>query len=360
MQSLWNHRVSGTVPGRSVKGVSGLAEALETVNGSRGAKAVGGPTDGSSVATQPAELSILVCTYRRPTGLRCLLESIARQQFNETPPRFEVLVADNDARRSGESVCERIRDQVDFAIRYEVEPQRGISHARNRTLSMIHPDTKFGVFVDDDEIVAPDWLSELLRVQREYEADVVVGPVLPQFLAPPPAWVVKGRFFEIDRSPTGRVMEHAYTGNALVRTEVFARMGQAFDGRYALSGGEDTLFFRKVHKAGFKIVWADEAIVHERVPPSRVNTAWVVQRAFRWGVAAPHIARDVRADPADAAGMMGRLILKIAEGPICLPISWMFGWHRTVTCLRRIAFAAGLLAGWYGMRYHEYRKTHGT
>ena len=339
-----------------------MAEVIETANKSRTqTRAAARPGRRPATTVAPA-ISILVCTYRRPHGLRTLLNSIAKQQFDGPRPDFDVIVVDNDVRRSAEPTCTEFNERAGFKIRYAVEANRGIANARNRTVDMLHPDTEFGVFVDDDEHVTPTWLAELLRAQHEHNADAVIGPVDPDFIAPPPKWVTKGKFFERLGAgmSTGDELRHGYTGNALVRTSVFTAMGVAFDKRYALSGGEDTRFFRRVNKAGFKIIWSKEAIAYERVPPSRVNTLWIVQRAYRWGIAAPRIAQEIGGKRKDTINLVGRLWIKLVEGPIMLPVSWIFGWHYTVTCLRRIAFTAGLLAGWYGMRYHEYRKTHGT
>ena len=38
--------------------------------------------------------------------------------------------------------------------------------------------------IDDDEIAVPDWLFNLMRTQRTFDADVVFGPVHPEFDTP--------------------------------------------------------------------------------------------------------------------------------------------------------------------------------
>ena len=50
-------------------------------------------------------------------------------------------------------------------------------------------------FIDDDEVPDPRWLDELIRVQAEYDADVVTGPVLSSVSAQNvPAWIEQRPF----------------------------------------------------------------------------------------------------------------------------------------------------------------------
>ena len=99
------------------------------------------------------------------------------------------------------SVKEAVR-YLRIPITYEVEPNRGVSFARNRSVRMAGECDYVG-FVDDDEFVEENWLDELLNAQVLYNADVVLGPVLPAFDYEPPVWIKKGRFFERPRHPTG-------------------------------------------------------------------------------------------------------------------------------------------------------------
>ncbi len=51
----------------------------------------------------------------------------------------------------------------------------------------------------------------------------------------------------------------------------------------AMTGGSDSHFFRRLHRAGFSIVWADAALVSEWIPKSRACFGWLVRRFFRAG-----------------------------------------------------------------------------
>lgn len=55
------------------------------------------------------------------------------------------------------------------------EPQKGLHHARNRAVSPEVLQTQFVAFIDDDDEVHPDWLTELLATQSKTGADIVFG-----------------------------------------------------------------------------------------------------------------------------------------------------------------------------------------
>ena len=121
--------------------------------------------------------------------------------------------------------------------------------------------------------------------QARYGADVVTGPVVPRFESDVPAWVTRGAFFGPRQHPDGQRLEVAFTKHdVLLRAAIPGELGILFDNRFALTGGEDTDFFMRVHRAGNRIVWAADAIVTETVPPSRTTVGWVLRRGYReWG-----------------------------------------------------------------------------
>ncbi len=225
-------------------------------------------------------LAICVATYQRPEGLKRLLVGLNQLTFSYIEhPNIEVIVVDNDVNSSVEELCKNFQPNFKWQLKYVTESQRGISYARNKCVASASPNADFVAFIDDDEVPEPNWLEELLSVQQMYDADVVGGPVLPRFLTDDvPQWVIKGKFFEQQRYPTGYLLKFTSSGNVLIRSQVLKRMTKIFDERFALTGGEDTHFFMRVYRAGYKLVWADEAIVYEYIPKITVlATNWCGQ-----------------------------------------------------------------------------------
>jgi succinoglycan biosynthesis protein ExoM len=304
------------------------------------------------------KVSLCVCTYRRPVGLRRLLDAVARVR-TERAERLEIVVVDNDPDGSARATIDGI-EGMPFALRYVHEPRRGISFARNRAVAEADPASGWIAFLDDDEEPEAGWLDELLRVQVAHAADVVAGPVPPKFEAEAPRWVLRGRFHEPPRRPTGTLLPYADTGNVLVRASLFRGFPAPFAPSLALAGGEDTHFFLRVARAGHRIVWADAAVAWEWVPPSRVRLPWLLRRAFRRGNTWALLERDLEPGLRIRARRILRGGGRIVRGALLLPIGVIRGRHAVVDALRGICFGAGSLAGVAGYRYDEYRTTHGA
>lgn len=311
------------------------------------------------------KVAVCVVTYRRPDGLERVLRGLDRLRFEKVEiSNMRVVVVDNDPGESASAICEKLAPEIGWPLEYHTEPRRGISQARNRAVACAAAlDADFLAFVDDDEVPEPSWLDELLFVQRSYAADVVGGPVLPYFYEPVPYWVVKGKFFEQSferpRYPTGHLLKLTAAGNVLIRTRTFEEVGEYFDEELGLTGGEDTLFFARVYEAGYKLVWADEAVVYEWTPGSRANARWILRRAYRLGNSRSLYERyskagaSVRAVRTVKGG--GRIVQGLLLLPVCALLAPLRGRHVLVKPLIHLCRGAGMLAGLIGVRYEEYR-----
>jgi GT2 family glycosyltransferase len=304
-------------------------------------------------------VAVCLITFRRPSGLRAALTSLAAQVFDGEPPDLRVVVVDNDEAGSARAVCDELRPTSPWPLIYDVEPRRGIPHARNRCVALARPEADWIGFLDDDEEAAPGWLAELIRIQALHGADVVTGPVVPLFVGEAPAWALRGRFFHRRRFPTGTLRDRAFTNNVLFRAAIFDAVQPHFDERMVMTGGSDTHFSRRVHRAGYRIVWADQAEVHETFPTSRMVTRWVYQRAYRTGTTTAFIARDLRSLPAAAARLVPDAAYRLFLGALLATGGWIAGRHRAVAGVRHLCYGAGMLVGLFGGRYEEYRRIHG-
>ncbi len=304
-----------------------------------------------------SRIAVCIATYARPDGLTRLLDGLAALR---TSACVRVVVVDNDPAGPSRSLCEARADAFQLGLRYEVEPRRGITYARNRAVAAAGSDVDFIAMLDDDEVPEPGWLDALLKVQAKYDADVVAGPVIPYFPSMPAEWIQEGRFFDRPRYQTGHQLPHAHTHNVLVRRGVFEKTGR-FDDRFALTGGEDLQFFRRAKADGARIVFANDAAVEEWIPASRANMGWLLRRAYRSGATLGQVDRDrpdaFVARPLRVVRGLGRLMQGVLLTLVAL-VAWRDRQVRLVRALQLIYRGAGMVAGVLGGRYEEYRVTH--
>lgn len=304
-------------------------------------------------------VAICLLTLHRPDGLRDVLRGIAALDL-PVDASVEVVVVDNDPDRSAEPVVAAEAPSVPWPVRYEVEPQRGIPYGRNRAVDVARlGGADLVAFIDDDEVPEPPWLVELLRARAATGADVVTGPVLPVFDGEPPAWVVAGGFFDRPRYADLSPIHYARTSNVLIDMELLVEPWPPFDVRFGLNGGDDTHFFLRVRLGGATLVWADRAIVTERVPASRISVRWLVRRAYRRGNTLSLCLRDLQDTWPRRGRRLAASVRHVLGGLARSATALWGGRSAAVRGVAQVAYGCGLATGLVGIRYDEYRTIHG-
>jgi succinoglycan biosynthesis protein ExoM len=304
--------------------------------------------------------SVAVCilTLERPLGLRRALEGVAA--LDAAGASVHVVVVDNDPAGSAAATVDAMRDALPYPIQYVVEPQRGIPYGRNRAVRTARElGATHLAFVDDDEVPEPGWLRAHLAEVARSEADAVMGPVVSVFEEPPPPWVLAGGFFDRKRRPTGAPMHYGTTSNVLVVMDAFGEDDAPFAEWMGLSGGDDTHFFMRLLLGGGRIVWCDEAVVSETVPPSRVSVPWLLRRRYRHGNTLSLCLRDLQDSPYRRVRRLVGGFERMVTGALLALVSLPRGRSHVVAALQRAWFGAGQLSGLVGRRYDEYRVIHG-
>ena len=244
-------------------------------------------------------VSVCIATYRRPDGLRNLLESIGLQDVPSNL-ELEVLVVDNDP-PSAESTVQAFHDACPFPVHYLSQTEPNISLTRNVAVDKAAGDLIW--FIDDDEVADPTCLRELFSAMHNFEADVVFGPVIPVFETPAPEWMKPLHARPIH--PTGSISQAHRTSNTLARTSALRLVDGPFNRAYGVTGGSDGLLFSQLERQGLKLVNSAEAIVRETVPPERATWDWLRARMRRMGQ------------------NYGRQTASLEGGALKLPVLWM-------------------------------------
>lgn len=196
-----------------------------------------------------------------------------------------LLLIDNAPHDPIEHVYQTFKMQLPFPSLYFQEHTRGIVHMRNRILQeALNGNYDYLAFIDDDEIVRPDWLDQMYSTMIKYGADVISGRTIRQLPIGTPQWIRDGGFYEKGMRPTGIQRPTSSTCNVLFDIKKLCESWEMqFDVRLNLVGSSDILFFNQAHKKGAKIIWANEAVVEEIIPESRATKTWILQRAYRIG-----------------------------------------------------------------------------
>jgi succinoglycan biosynthesis protein ExoM len=224
------------------------------------------------------DVSVVIPTFRRPEDLTRAIDSVLAQQG--VTAAFEILVVDNDPDGSACPVVRVIAAQNTVPIRYVHEPRPGISHARNTGVARAAG--RYLAFLDDDEEADPHWLAHFFNTLQHFDADAVVGPVLPRFPSDADIDAYRRRVYTRDAGvPTGTPLLRWNIGNSIFDKARCFIGPEPFLPRLGRTGGEDTVFLRQLTRRGCKMVWCGEAVAWETVPADRLEPDYLLRRAFR-------------------------------------------------------------------------------
>ncbi|WP_137388128.1 glycosyltransferase [Rhodoligotrophos defluvii] len=223
-------------------------------------------------------LTIGIASCGRP-GLARTLRSLGAMRIPDGIAA-EVIVADDDP-GGGAAAIVAGGAPWGLPVRALAVGAGNISAARNAVLDAAQGE--WIAFVDDDEWVASDWLVRMFAAAAEFGAEVVIGPVFPQYPEGTPAWLAAANPLYIEWGPRGRRLETGRSGNVLFRRAPVEQHGLRFDVGLGRTGGEDTDFFSRLHRAGAVIIATDDAHIYEEAPPARLDLGYIRRRALRSG-----------------------------------------------------------------------------
>jgi succinoglycan biosynthesis protein ExoM len=299
------------------------------------------------------DISVCIATYRRLERLEALLLDLASQLLL---PK-EVIVVDNDAAGSARAVVERCRQRpLPFPIHYDIQPQKNISLTRNRTVELSQHE--WLAFVDDDERAPDFWLQRLAAAAQEYSADGVLGPVVPIVPEDAPSWIRRGHFYDFPRMPTGSVVppNRLRFGNLVLKGSAVKSMAVMFDPAYGLTGGEDGDLLSRMTLGGARVIWCDEALVHEPIEKSRLNLKWLLRRSLRGGQDFARHLLSGRYGPRTAGRLrlFVRALVQLVAAATIAVVALPMGRHHSAHWLTKASANMGKLSIFLGWHYREY------
>lgn len=304
-------------------------------------------------------IAICVITYRRPEGLRKLLESLARLRFERVEaPELTVVVVDNDKNGSARPVVTNLPEGAPWMLHYMVESEKGIPIARNRCLDIaLELQADQIAFIDDDEFCDPLWLEEMLLQKSQTKADVIWGPVVPVFQSAIPPWMERGKFFTRQQYPNGARLNAAATNNVLFSSTIVKDRTLRFNTAMRYTGGTDHLFFSQVAERGYDIVWAENAPVWEDTPNARATEQWLCKRFLRQGNTHTLTEMELHKGAATRMRLFGQGLLRVCAGLLTYPATFIAPKAQAMKIKKALFRGAGMLGALFHLNYQEYKKT---
>ena len=221
-------------------------------------------------------ISVIICTYNREKYIYNVLSSLAHGTF--PAHLFEIVLVDNNCTDGTHAEVDRFcADNPSVTLRYFVETNQGLSHARNRGIKESKGDIL--VYVDDDATVNTEYLATYADwFEKHPETDAAGGPIIPHYeTGSEPKWMT----YFIKRLLTGYLYfgnkpgpfpgeNYPGGGNAAYRSRVFEKVGlyNVELGRNgdSLGGGEEKDIFDKMKREGMQFVYLPQAILYHSIP----------------------------------------------------------------------------------------------
>ncbi len=200
--------------------------------------------------------TVVVCTRHRNEELKASLSALRMMHALAD----QILVIDNS---SGDPEAERIASM--FQADYVIEPNVGLSHARNR--GFMESSSEIVFFLDDDATPERSWLQEMLPLFDDPQVGLVTGRITAgtQILTPPgdctwrisrehPHWLEIAAFGGLGSGANMAIRKSACGNN------------HPFDERLGSGApfeqGEENFAFAKLIKQGIIAVHVPTAIVY--------------------------------------------------------------------------------------------------
>jgi GT2 family glycosyltransferase len=199
------------------------------------------------------KVSVVVCTYNGSRTLDGCLKSLETLNY----PDYEVILVNDGSKDSVPEIAARYP-----YIRYHVQPNRGLSVARN--VGMELATGEFIAYTDDDCFADPDWLYYLVAKLLETGATGVGGPnLLPTTDGPVAACVSASPGTPAHILIDDNVAEHVPGCNMAFWADRLRAIG-GFDPVYTKAGDDVDVCWR-LQAEGDQIVFAPAAMVwHHR------------------------------------------------------------------------------------------------
>lgn len=226
-------------------------------------------------------VSIVIATYNRAQLLRTALDAFEKLDF----PRgsFELIVTDDGSTDNSAGVLAEYAARTPLQFNFATQPNRGPAAARNRGIQVARGELI--AFTDDDCVVTPAWLTQLVQPFQDRTIGGVGGTLTGQSRGLVSDYL---NSHEVVASNLEGKMVPPFliTANACFRREALEDAG-GFDENIRKPGGEDPDLSWRVAALGYRLVSAPDAVV---IHHHKAHLREFVRMFYHYGQGARYVA----------------------------------------------------------------------
>jgi glucosyl-dolichyl phosphate glucuronosyltransferase len=297
-------------------------------------------------------VTVAVITYNRSRLLRETLSCMVRQNY--PAGRWELIVVDNNSKDETKDVVSSFFS-AGTPPRLVVETQQGLDHGRNRAIDEARGEIL--VLADDDILIEPDWLSDMVAPFSSDDAHkigVVGGEVIPVFPDGIPPWLEGAHRPLAFRSDTGPLLPNQAPmgANFAFPKWVFASFGK-FDTNLdrqgeRLFGGGDSEMIRRIRAKGLEAWFAPGARALHQMTAERLTFDYAKRHAF--DSARSRVVDQVRTLRASGRSPFGFLLSRAISSSLKV-IGFLIAALAWTVLFRTGAAKAALVRAWRSCGY---------
>ncbi|MDC0618164.1 hypothetical protein OAO85_02415, partial [Candidatus Pelagibacter sp.] len=145
-------------------------------------------------------------------------------------------------------------------------------------------------FLDDDCKINRNWVFLMTNFITKYKCDIVGGPQYHKVTN-----LKYKKLYNILEPPNtnNQNIRWVATNNCFFKKKILDKTNLLFNQYLKNIGGSDQLFFRKLKKKGFSIMWNYKAPIEEYLQVDRENYIWFLKRNFRYGYSGLIIDKNI-------------------------------------------------------------------
>jgi glycosyltransferase involved in cell wall biosynthesis len=247
------------------------------------------------VTKDAVSIDVVICTYNNALLLDRTLDALGRQHV-ESDVNWAVLVVNNNCTDDTEAVVRRHAAAFPVSLTMVREPEQGLTPARLRGVT--GTTGEWIAFVDDDCIVADDWIEGAAGFARKHPTCGGFGSrVTLDWEEPPPPYVKRytWAFAHQDHGPQPKTVQSLAGAGFVVRREALVAtgwVGRRFladrIGDKLISGGDVEMALRL--GANHELWYNPSCRVRHRIPARRTTLRYL--RDVTYGLGSSKLLGD--------------------------------------------------------------------